>query len=183
MSCPTKSRKGFTLVELAVVIVIIGVLAAFGVPRFLKSVERSKAAEAFQYLAAVRSAQERYLAKNGRYWGGTISGTEGTMSSTTDGAETLDIVQTVPKYFTGQGADGAANTDIVVLEHHDTDTNGNAIPDWTCSLQRLASSSSYGAYIVTYDQKGYFAKGATRDPEITDEVATDIPDEISPMGQ
>ena len=61
------TRKGFTLVELAVVIVIIGVLAAFGVPRFLKSVERSKAAEAFQYLAAVRAAQERYIAKEGVY--------------------------------------------------------------------------------------------------------------------
>ena len=61
------ARKGFTLVELAVVIVIIGVLAAFGVPRFLQSVERSKAAEAFQYLAAVRSAQERYLSKEGIY--------------------------------------------------------------------------------------------------------------------
>ena len=61
------TRKGFTLVELAVVIVIIGVLAAFGVPRFLKSVERSKAAEAFQYLAAVRAAEERYIAKEGVY--------------------------------------------------------------------------------------------------------------------
>ena len=62
-----KARKGFTLVELAVVIVIIGVLAAFGVPRFLKSVERSKAAEAFSYLSAVRSSQERYLAQYGEY--------------------------------------------------------------------------------------------------------------------
>ena len=55
-SSEVKARKGFTLVELAVVIVIIGVLAAFGVPRFLKSVERSKAAEAFNYLSAVRDA-------------------------------------------------------------------------------------------------------------------------------
>ena len=67
------TRKGFTLVELAVVIVIIGVLAAFGVPRFLKSVERSKASEAFAYLAAVRSAQERYIAKE-RQYSATISG-------------------------------------------------------------------------------------------------------------
>jgi prepilin-type N-terminal cleavage/methylation domain-containing protein len=64
---PSKSRKGFMLVELSVVIVIIGVLAAFGVPRLLRSVERSKAAEAFSYLSAVRSAQERFQALNGTY--------------------------------------------------------------------------------------------------------------------
>ena len=79
-----RSRKGFTLVELAVVIVIIGVLAAFGVPRFLKSVERSKAAESFAYLAAVRSAQERYQARQGTY---------------ADALTKLDIDLSPPKYF------------------------------------------------------------------------------------
>ena len=55
----TKRRCGFSLVELSVVVIIIGVLAAFGVPRMLKSVERSKASEAFKWLGSLRAAQER----------------------------------------------------------------------------------------------------------------------------
>ena len=51
-----RARKGFSLVELSVVVIIIGVLAAFGVPRLLQSVERSKASESFKYLSAVRAA-------------------------------------------------------------------------------------------------------------------------------
>src|SRR5947209_18255083 len=80
-----RRRKAFTLVELAVVVVIIGVLAAFGVPRFLQSVERSKASEAFAFLSAVRTAQERYLARQGTY---------------ADQLTKLDIQSSTPKYFT-----------------------------------------------------------------------------------
>jgi type IV pilus assembly protein PilA len=183
MSRTTKSRKGFTLVELAVVIVIIGVLAAFGVPQFLKSVERSKAAEAFNYLSAMRSAQERYLAKNGIYWGGSINGTTGAMASTTDGAETLDIVQVLPKYFTGGGDGTTAN--IVVTEAHAVAAAGNsAVPTWTCTLTRVLATSSYGAYNVTYDERGYLPPTVVRaDPAIDGETPSDIPAEISPMGQ
>ena len=80
----TNKTSGFTLVELAVVVVIIGVLAAFGVPQFRNAVERSKASEAFAYLSSVREAQERYLAKEGAY---------------ASDQSLLDINQQTPKYF------------------------------------------------------------------------------------
>jgi prepilin-type N-terminal cleavage/methylation domain-containing protein len=78
-------RSGFTLVELAVVIVIIGVLAAFAVPKFRAAVERSKAAESVNYLSSVQAGQERYHARQGTY--------------ATD-VNQLDITFTTPKYFT-----------------------------------------------------------------------------------
>ena len=121
-----QSRKGFTLVELAVVIVIIGVLAAFGIPQFLKSVERSKAGEAFNYLAAVRSAQERYVAKEGVY---------------TSVASALDVSQVAPKYFD-------VGTIIV-------DNTAPGSPSWFLTLSRKSSNSSYGAYTVTFTQNGF----------------------------
>jgi prepilin-type N-terminal cleavage/methylation domain-containing protein len=129
------TRKGFTLVELAVVIVIIGVLAAFGVPRFLKSVERSKASEAFAYLAAVRGAQERYIAKEGKY-------------ATTIGD--LDIVQSSMKYF--KESDGT--TDVTGATTMTT-TSAGGVPTWTLTLTRDTNTSSYGAYTVIFTQDGF----------------------------
>ena len=120
------TRKGFTLVELAVVIVIIGVLAAFGVPRFLKSVERTKASEAFAYLSAVRGAQERYIAKEGVY---------------ADGVSLLDITQTAPKYF---------DTPSAVITSNDA-----GVPKWKLTLTRDANTSSWGAYTVVFTQNGF----------------------------
>lgn len=61
------SKSGFSLVELTIVVIILGVLATFAVPRFMKVVERAKAAESFAYLAEIQSAQARYHAEEGEY--------------------------------------------------------------------------------------------------------------------
>jgi len=62
-----QKQSGFSLVELTIVVVILGVLATFAVPRFVSSVEKTKASEAFSYLANIESAQARYNASSGRY--------------------------------------------------------------------------------------------------------------------
>jgi prepilin-type N-terminal cleavage/methylation domain-containing protein len=60
-------KGGFSLVELTIVVVILGVLAMMGVPRYQKVVERAKGAAAFTYLAQIEGAQERHNARTGTY--------------------------------------------------------------------------------------------------------------------
>lgn len=57
--------KGFTLLELIVVIVIVGVLTSLAIPHFFKLIERSRAAEALQAISVIRRAIDRcYLMSN-----------------------------------------------------------------------------------------------------------------------
>jgi type IV pilus assembly protein PilA len=131
-SVKTNKKTGFSLVELAVVVVIIGVLAAFAVPRFRASVERSKAAEAFNYLAAIQAAQERYHARQSTY---------------ADVIDSLDIKQTSPKYFS-VGTISAGTT-------------GDLEDSWTLSLTRSGASAGYGEYTVTFTEEGFDSVNST----------------------
>ena len=62
-----KSKKGFTLIELMIVVAIIGILAAIAIPNFLRFQLKSKTSEAKVNLAAIRTAEESYLAEFGSY--------------------------------------------------------------------------------------------------------------------
>jgi type IV pilus assembly protein PilA len=66
-------NKGFTLIELMIVIVIIGILAVIGVPIYRSYVRRAMAAEGRALVGAIASAQKVYYAEKNTFWSGTIS--------------------------------------------------------------------------------------------------------------
>jgi type II secretion system protein G len=57
---PTHNEKGFTLVELMVVVIILGVLAGIAVPRYLAKTDDAKISATLSTLQAVQGAMNNY---------------------------------------------------------------------------------------------------------------------------
>jgi type IV pilus assembly protein PilE len=63
----TRKAAGVTLIELAVVVVIIGVLAAIGVPAYRNYMQRTHRTEAKSALLRIAVEQERFYLQNNTY--------------------------------------------------------------------------------------------------------------------
>ena len=61
----TKSKKGFTLVEIMIVVVIIGLLAAMAIPAFQKVRETSQTKAITNNLRQLASGADQYFIENG----------------------------------------------------------------------------------------------------------------------
>lgn len=63
----SRNAKGFTLIELMIVVAIIGLLAAIAIPSYRDFVVRSNRADAKIALAEVANLQEKYYSQFGTY--------------------------------------------------------------------------------------------------------------------
>jgi type IV pilus assembly protein PilA len=108
-----KNKKGFTLIELMIVVAIIGILAAIAIPNFMTYQCKAKQSEARRVLGAIRTAQEAYYAEKSTYAANT-----GELKFSTKGGQEYT--------YTISGASSSGYT----AQAQDTDLNGQ-IDTWT----------------------------------------------------
>lgn len=61
------SKKGFSLAEILIVVVVASVLVAISVPNFLRTIDKENARQAITYLRLIRSAQKVYYSNHQTY--------------------------------------------------------------------------------------------------------------------
>jgi type IV pilus assembly protein PilA len=67
-----KGQKGFTLIELMIVVAIIGILAAIAIPNFLQYQLKSRQSEAKTNLQAIKTSEVSFQAERGCYIGAAV---------------------------------------------------------------------------------------------------------------
>jgi prepilin-type N-terminal cleavage/methylation domain-containing protein len=66
--------RGFTLIEMMIVVAVIGILSALAIPSFQSYVYRSRTSEAVTFLGEIRQRQESYRSEFGQYCGASGTG-------------------------------------------------------------------------------------------------------------
>ncbi|MFB0527159.1 MAG: type II secretion system protein [bacterium] len=140
-----RKSKGFTLIELMIVVAIIGILAAIAIPRFANLIDRAREARTQGNLGAIRSAMSIYYGTMDGTWPPTIAA----LTDTTAPGPFIESVPTVllPTSYTNFHVETSSETDtsgdngfwfydgsaadgVVNVNCSCTDTKNQTVSDW-----------------------------------------------------
>ena len=167
-----KNNKGFTLIELMIVVAIIGILAAVAIPNFLRYQLKAKTSEAKTNLKAIATSEEAYKAERDGYvsvvatplnggptkipWVITV----GVLTGNGGGAGTFEDLGFRPAgdvYYTYAAAIGP-DTSTTINQCFTADATGDLDGDGPGGVYVAATSGAFG--ITNYDVVANAVAGA-----------------------
>jgi len=128
-----KNQKGFTLIELMIVVAIIGILAAIAIPAYQDYIIRSQVSEGLAMASSVKASVAEYFSDRGTW-------------PTDDGAGTGDLGLTAPP--SGKYVSGITVTTGEILITYGNDANTAIQPGGVGMTLRLRPGSSPNGDII-----------------------------------
>jgi len=157
----TLSKKAFTLLELIIVIIIIGILATVGLTSYTNQTEYSRTAEAKANISAMRKPAYEYYLKNGTYIG--ISNSDIGVGSAADQVPNGCITRNYYKYGVSSSFPPTASYVVMYAERCSSGGKSpqfSAIYDlwWKVDSSGVASQYAYlnttGSTVTSSDWSG-----------------------------
>ena len=147
-----KNTKGFTLIELMIVVAIIGILAAIAIPNFLKFQAKSKQSEAKTNLKGIYTAETGFFGENNRYdtlgvinWEPVGNARyqflqDGTLASSTDNTHKGSMSVTGSLVWTGSVTPTYDNNSFTAGAAGNVDNDG-ALDCWTINDNNVLTNT------------------------------------------
>ncbi|HIF9309866.1 TPA: pilin [Photobacterium damselae] len=122
-----KGQKGFTLIELMIVVAVIGLLSAIAIPKYQEFAKKGAVASGMATLSGLKTNIEAFVLENGKFPTASESAAVGIMNSTIGNLAIMTSASGAKFTFTSGATSGASMAMIQNTEGWTCTYNGGSI--------------------------------------------------------